>query len=356
MYARGRRAPPSLPKLTALVPTPRLPVGGRRGDPADSKSVEMMYGGLLQALQKQEEFNRAMMDSWSGLPAPHAETHLVGKSDALQSPAAPRTVIAGGQALAGNGPSYMREDAQLIGGVAAPANPTGKVAAVGSAQTFLRSDSTTRQGIVTTKGDVLTHDGSTAERLPVGADGLALTASSAAPTGLAWAAPAAAPHNLLSTTHGDTVANAPLRGALVVGNATPAWARLALGAAGFALLSDGTDALWSALRTVLRPAQVTANQNDYSPGTLGLASTTAFVSTDASRDFTGLLATGAGDGYELLFVNDGANPAVLQHQNVGSAAGNRFLCSTGADITVPANGAARIVRDATATRWRVYLL
>src|SRR5882672_2010527 len=32
-------------------------------------------------------------------------------------------------------------------------------------------------------------------------------------------------HNLLSATHADTVANAAVRGALVVGNSTPAWSR-----------------------------------------------------------------------------------------------------------------------------------
>jgi hypothetical protein len=42
--------------------------------------------------------------------------------------------------------------------------------------------------ILTTKGDLLTHDGTTAVRLPVGADGDVLTADSTQPDGIKWAA------------------------------------------------------------------------------------------------------------------------------------------------------------------------
>lgn len=48
------------------------------------------------------------------------------------------------------------------------------------------------------------------------------------------------------SNHTDTVAQAVLRGALIVGNSTPKWDRLALGAAGQVLTSDGVDAVWSA--------------------------------------------------------------------------------------------------------------
>jgi hypothetical protein len=53
------------------------------------------------------------------------------------------------------------------------------------------------------------------------------------------------PHNLLSTTHTDTLAASVTRGAVLVGNSTPAWSRLTIGAAGRFLRSDGTDAAWS---------------------------------------------------------------------------------------------------------------
>lgn len=107
---------------------------------------------------------------------------------------------------------------------------------------------------------------------------------------------------------------------------------------------------------VLRPAQVTANQNDWNPGTKGSDRTTFFVSTDASRDFTGLLATGVVDGASVVWTNNGAQNEVVKHLNAGSAAANRFSCSTGADMTIAANGAVLLVRDATAAVWRVFAL
>jgi hypothetical protein len=107
---------------------------------------------------------------------------------------------------------------------------------------------------------------------------------------------------------------------------------------------------------VLRPAQITADQDDYSPGTLGPDHTTIFASTDASRNITGILATGIADGVTLRFINDGAQIIVLQHENVGSATDNQFLCPLGLDLAVTAGTWAEIVRDGTAARWRVRAL
>lgn len=50
-----------------------------------------------------------------------------------------------------------------------------------------------------------------------------------------------APHNLLSTTHPDTLAGSPARGSVLVGNSTPVWSALTVCAAGAFLGSDGTD-------------------------------------------------------------------------------------------------------------------
>ncbi len=65
---------------------------------------------------------------------------------------------------------------------------------------------------------------------------------------LSWSAsttPSA--HNLLSASHGDTVANGPTRGSLIYGNATPAWDELVLGGiVGSVLTRNATDVLWSA--------------------------------------------------------------------------------------------------------------
>jgi hypothetical protein len=71
---------------------------------------------------------------------------------------------------------------------ATPSNPTGKTATAGVATTAVRSDAVIAQGVVTTKGDLLTRDASTAERLAVGTDGHVLTADSTQATGIKWAA------------------------------------------------------------------------------------------------------------------------------------------------------------------------
>lgn len=60
------------------------------------------------------------------------------------------------------------------------------------------------------------------------------------------ALPAASAHDLLSASHGDAAAAAVSRGSLIVGNSTPAWSELVVGAAGTVLTSDGTDVTWAA--------------------------------------------------------------------------------------------------------------
>lgn len=52
-------------------------------------------------------------------------------------------------------------------------------------------------------------------------------------------------HKLLSPHHSDVVAASVVRGDLVIGDATPEWARLPVGAANSVLWSDGTDPSWT---------------------------------------------------------------------------------------------------------------
>lgn len=56
-------------------------------------------------------------------------------------------------------------------------------------------------------------------------------------TDVSWSAP-----SLLSTSHGDTLAGAVTRGGVIVGNSTPAWARVTVGTLGtYVGTIDGTD-------------------------------------------------------------------------------------------------------------------
>ncbi len=94
---------------------------------------------------------------------------------------------------------------------------------------------------LTTKGDI--HGFSTVDaRLAVGTNGQCLTADSAQTLGLLWGAcGSGSPHNLLSATHPDTVAGAPVRGSIIYANLTPAWVTLGVQTAGKYPKWDGTD-------------------------------------------------------------------------------------------------------------------
>lgn len=60
---------------------------------------------------------------------------------------------------------------------------------------------------------------------------------------------ASANHNLLSTTHPDSLAASVVRGDIMVGSITPKWARKSLGAAGKYLRSDGFDLVYATILT-----------------------------------------------------------------------------------------------------------
>lgn len=58
---------------------------------------------------------------------------------------------------------------------------------------------------------------------------------------------AATAHDLLSATHTDTLAAAVAQGSIIIGNATPKWSALAIGANNTVLRSNGTTASWAAV-------------------------------------------------------------------------------------------------------------
>lgn len=99
------------------------------------------------------------------------------------------------------------------------------------------------------------------------------------------------------------------------------------------------------------PAQITADQNNYDPG----AGIFQCWSSDASRNVTGMVA---GQHGETRFIwNEGAQNIVLQNENASSTAANRWLTSTGADLTWAANKMVIAqYRAGSINRWRVVLL
>lgn len=115
--------------------------------------------------------------------------------------------------------------------------------------------------------------------------------------------------------------------------------------------AGSSGATWSS--PVRTPSQITSNQNNFDPN--GYAYCQRWT-TDASRDVTGLAIGGnqgvAGEVH--IIINVGSFDIVLKHENASSSAANRFLNSTGADITLTANQAAEIIYDPTTQRWRVF--
>lgn len=77
--------------------------------------------------------------------------------------------------------------------------------------------------------------------------------NSAYPLSTQESAPTA--HAILSASHADTLAAGVVRGDMPVGNATPKWARVAIGAANKVWHSDGTDPSWQSLALADLPVQ-----------------------------------------------------------------------------------------------------
>lgn len=105
-----------------------------------------------------------------------------------------------------------------------------------------------------------------------------------------------------------------------------------------------------------RPAQVTANQNDWDPTDAGSSlawsasrHSVIVFDTDAGRNFTGL--AGGAKGRIAILHNKGSNNAVLQKANASSSAANRFDFSD--DVTIGSKQSAILWYDSTASRWKL---
>lgn len=99
--------------------------------------------------------------------------------------------------------------------------------------------------------------------------------------------------------------------------------------------------------SILTPAQLTANTDNYAP-TGGSSAHTLRIDSNGVIDLTGLSLSQV-DGRELNLVNVGANNIVLKN-DVTSTAANRFLF--GADFTLLPEGMVRLNYDGTSSRWR----
>ena len=98
------------------------------------------------------------------------------------------------------------------------------------------------------------------------------------------------------------------------------------------------------------PAQITANQNNYVPG----SKVVSRLSSDATRSITGI-DDGSNSQLRIL-ANVGSNDITLVHESTSSAAENRITSVTASDLTLGPGKLALMVYDSTSTRWRAAVL
>jgi len=105
------------------------------------------------------------------------------------------------------------------------------------------------------------------------------------------------------------------------------------------------------LRSIISPTAITGTNNNYSPTSLATATV---IRQDASgaATLTGLVAQASGRSIILMNIS-ATNTIVLNHDNAGSTAANRFFCPNNANLTIRTNGAVEIWYDTTSSRWRV---
>lgn len=135
-------------------------------------------------------------------------------------------------------------------------------------------------------------------------------------------------HDLLDgSVAQDTVAAAVSRGSLVVGNSTPKWGELVIGAANRVLTSDGTDAAWGQVVSAMLNITTTSCTNQF---------VTAVSATGVGTCTTPTLA-GA------QFANQGTTTTVLHGNGAGNPSfGAVSLTADVSGITPTANGGTGI--------------
>lgn len=100
--------------------------------------------------------------------------------------------------------------------------------------------------------------------------------------------------------------------------------------------------------TEVSPAQITADQNNYNPGTGSFHR----LSTDAARTITGFVAEATGS--PMFIANVGAFNLVIANESASSTAANRVITGTGADVTLNPDDSAIFLYDGASARWRMF--
>jgi hypothetical protein len=112
------------------------------------------------------------------------------------------------------------------------------------------------------------------------------------------------------------------------------------------LVSDLTVQRTILAQGTISPSQLTADTNDWAPTNFSKVFTVR-LSTDASRNLTGL--AGGAAGRIVTLANVGTHDLVLKNASSSSTAANRFALS--ADYTLSGGSQVALLYDGTASRW-----
>jgi hypothetical protein len=313
--------------------------------------------------------------AWEALPASHSPVTLgVGSNPALALSGQELTLTLPALAshahagVAGDGGTF--DAANLTAGASADGWVLTSDGAGGAAwealpaagaHAILSATHTDTTPAAAQRGDIITAQGAVPvwARLAKGNLNDVLTMGADEP---GWAAPGGgAAHDILSATHSDTLVGAVVRGDIIVGNATPKWARVAKGNQYDVLMMGANDPAWTALYGLTIPwtgqhsfsnatyppvriERTTAQQTGIFTALAVRATSSAAMLDDFGAGITfearddggtnnasaqiGTLRAGADDTYSLLF----------RISNGGSWLERMYLTTTGVGIgtaTVP---------------------
>ena len=90
-----------------------------------------------------------------------------------------------------------------------------------------------------------------------------------------------------------------------------------------------------------------------SPSPAGAFSISGFLTSNAVNDSTGVVAFSALDGQQLVVFNPTANAMTIKDQSASSAAPNRIITNTGADIVTTGSGVVSLIYSRADARWVV---
>jgi hypothetical protein len=102
--------------------------------------------------------------------------------------------------------------------------------------------------------------------------------------------------------------------------------------------------------SIITPAQITGDQNDYNP-TNAANATFWRISSDAARTITGIVA--GKSGQRIILSNIGSFTITLSNQSTSSGEANRIITGTGSDLSLTADAQRELWYDDTTDRWRV---